>query len=222
MNGIRFWVFIDEPISADYSSYYQARLQYVEKTFPVHEKELREASRKEFDKDQREMLAKLNEELAQTKEQLEVWRSARGEDAKKNRELLEQGIQDTEAFSSNLIQATKTQQKIFEQEVVLNSADKDKLVCLKGKIESTKLFIAAFFDKKSWYTIYLNIFTSGAEIANVRLFDRKKRIFADLRISEFEYFYDKFAELYQESGFSTNPCECNFFFEYFFAYKKEF
>lgn len=45
----------------------------------------------------------------------------------------------------------------------------------------------------------------SVDIASIRLFDRKKKLFADIRVCEFDSLYDKLVEFYQDSGFANNP-----------------
>lgn len=45
---------------------------------------------------------------------------------------------------------------------------------------------------------------TAVDIASIRLFDRKKKLFSDLRICEFNSLYDQLVELYQDSGFANN------------------
>lgn len=137
------------------SNYHEAKLQYVERTFPLLERRMRETARQEFANDQKEMLEKLNEELRTTKNELSQLQLSRGENAEEKRKIrkrkseLEQGLQETEEFRKNLLNVTVEQTQVFEQVLKLNIEQKGELIRLKTNVTSSKQLLSTILKSRN-------------------------------------------------------------------------
>lgn len=162
LNGNRFFVYLcysltKQPLPF---SYHEVKLQYVEKTFPLLERRMRETARQEFANDQTEMLEKLNEELETTKKELSNMQSVQAKTTKQAREFrkrkseLEQGIQETEEFRKNLLNITVEQTQAFNQVLKLTVEEKADLIRLKTNVSSLKQILTTILKQRNSVSFY--------------------------------------------------------------------
>lgn len=156
MNGNRFFVYLGDPLKKPpILTYHEVKLQYVEKTFPLLERRMRETAREEFFNDQKEMLEKLNQELETTKKELSNLQSDQAKTAEEKREFrkrrseLEQGIQETEEFRKNLLSCTMEQTQAFNQALKLTVEEQAEMIRLKSNVSSLKQILTTILKQKN-------------------------------------------------------------------------
>ncbi|KAI1718119.1 kinesin motor domain-containing protein [Ditylenchus destructor] len=155
LNGVRFFVFvtnIDTPLH-DLSTYHQAKLEYVEKTYPLVEQKMREKAREEFEEDQNEMVKQLNRELESTKDELQRTQTLLGktksssekEKLKKRCSQLQDNLDETEQFRTNMLNKTMDQVTILEHPTELNKEQRVNLMQVHSNASAIKQMLDNIF-----------------------------------------------------------------------------